>query len=200
MTDATASANNPMKSLEVQPHDGAFTRASANEPAASATSMAPSQSGRASAVSSRLSGSTLKARNTVTTPTGMLIQKTQRHDTSTRNPPMTGPSAAPSAPIADHVPMACARAGPGTAANKSESDAGTIMPAPIAWMRRAATNSDTSGVTPERIDPNVKTTRPATNIRRRPMRSAQRPAGTSTAANRIEYPFRTQLNESSDEP
>jgi len=63
-------------------------------------------SGRAFAVSSRLSGRTLKARTTVTTPTGMLIQKTQRHDSSTKNPPITGPSAAPSAPIADHVPIA----------------------------------------------------------------------------------------------
>ena len=123
---------------------------------------------------------------TVTTPTGMLIQKTQRHDSSTRNPPMTGPSAAPSAPIADHVPMACARAGPGTAASNSDSDAGTIMPAPIAWMRRAAMRSATFGATAESIEPSVKTTRPATNIRRRPMRSAHRPAGTNTAAKMIE--------------
>src|ERR1039458_7932823 len=90
-----------MKSFEVQPHDGAFTNASANDPAARATSAAPSMSGREVAVSSRLSGSTLKARITVTTPTGILIQKTHRHDTSTRKPPITGPSAAPSAPMAD---------------------------------------------------------------------------------------------------
>jgi hypothetical protein len=128
----------------------------------------------------------LNARITVTTPTGMLIQKTQRHETSTRNPPITGPSAAPSAPIADHVPMACARACPGTAANSSDSDAGTIMPAPTAWTSRDEINIATSTDTPERTEPSVKTTRPATNIRRRPIRSAQRPAGTSTAAKRIE--------------
>ena len=45
---------------------------------------------------------------------------------------MTGPRAAPRAPIADHVPMACARCGPGTAASSKDSDAGTIIPAPTA--------------------------------------------------------------------
>ena len=108
--DASASTKSPKKSFDVQPHDGAFTSASANEPVATATSTAPSMSGREFAVSSRLSGNTRNARMTVTIPTGMLIQKTHRHDTSTKNPPITGPSAAPSAPIADHVPMACARA------------------------------------------------------------------------------------------
>ncbi len=192
--------SSPKKSFEAQPHDGAFTKASANEPAARATRTAPNRSGRAVAVSSRLSGSTLSARNTVTIPTGMLIQNTQRHDTSTRKPPITGPRAAPSAPMADHVPIACARKFPGTAASNSDNDAGTIMPAPIAWTRREAIRNPTSGATPDRTEPSVKTTRPATNIRRRPIRSAQRPAGTRTAAKRIEYPLRTQLNESSEVP
>ncbi len=36
---------------------------------------------------------------------------------------------------------------------------------------------------------------PATNTRRRPIRSAHRPAGTSTAANTIVYPLSTQDSE-----
>ena len=178
--------SSPKKSFDVQPHDGAFTSASASDPAAIATSPAPNMSGRAFTVSSRLSGKTLKASTTAATPTGMLIQKTHRQESSTKKPPITGPRAAPSAPMADHVPMAWARECPGTAANNSDSDAGTIMPAPIACTRRAAMSSDTLSERPDRTEPSVKTTRPATNMRRRPMRSAHRPAGTSTAAKRIE--------------
>src|SRR6516165_4499513 len=65
-------------------------------------------------------------------PTGTLIQNTQRQSTCTSAPPMTGPSAAPSAPRADQVPMAFGRAGAGTAASSSDSEAGTIAPAPAA--------------------------------------------------------------------
>ena len=124
-----------------------------------------------------------------------MIQNTQRQSIWTRLPPITGPSAAPRAPSADHVPSALARAAGGTAASSSDSDAGTIAPAPAAWMTRAAISAVTPGASPHSTDPSVNTASPATNSRRRPIRSAHRPAGTSTAANTIVYAFSTQDSE-----
>ena len=98
---------------------------------------------------------------------------------------MTGPSAAPSAPRADQVPMARPRAAAGTQASRSDKDAGTISPAPAAWTTRAAIRAATPGATPHSSEPALKAIRPATNSRRRPIRSAHRPAGTSTAAKTI---------------
>ena len=118
-------------------------------------------------------------------PTGRLTQNTQRQLISTRLPPITGPSAAPRAPRADQVPSAFARAGAGTAASRSDSDAGTITPAPTAWMTRAAISAATPGASPHSSDPTLNAASPATSARRRPIRSAHRPAGTSTAANTI---------------
>ena len=63
-------------------------------------------------------------------PTGTLIQNTQRQLNWTRLPPITGPSAAPSAPSADQVPRACGLARGGTAASTRDNDAGTIRPGP----------------------------------------------------------------------
>src|ERR1700758_3847642 len=128
-------------------------------------------------------------------PTGTLIQNTQRQLTWTRLPPITGPSAAPSAPSADQVPRAFARPAAGTAASRSDNDAGTIAPAPAAWMTRAAISSPTPGASPHSTDPAVNPASPATNTRRRPIRSAHRPAGTSTAANTIVYALSTQDSE-----
>jgi hypothetical protein len=125
----------------------------------------------------------------------MLIQNTQRQLSWTRLPPITGPSAAPSAPNADQVPMALARPDAGTFASSSDSDAGTISPAPAAWTTRAAISAGTPGERPHAADPTVNPIRPATKIWRRPTRSAHRPAGTSTAANTIVYAFSTQESE-----
>ena len=124
-----------------------------------------------------------------------MIQNTQRQLSWTRPPPITGPSAAPSAPNADQVPIALARPDSGTLASSSESEAGTIKPAPAAWMTRAAISSGTPGDRPHSAEPAVKPIRPVTKIRRRPARSAHRPAGTSTAANTIVYAFSTQDRE-----
>ena len=132
------------------------------------------------------------ASSAAASPTGRLIQNTQRQSIWTSAPPITGPSAAPSAPIAAQVPMARGRAGAGTAASSRERDAGTIRPAPTAWMTRATISASTPGARPQSSEPAVKPSRPATNSRRRPTRSAHRPAGTRTAANTMVYPFSTQ--------
>src|SRR6516165_797656 len=182
---ASEPASSPRKPAEPQPQPGASTSAYATSPTDAASSSAPTTSGRPREAGSRLSGTTRTASSTAASPTGTLIQNTQRQLTWTRLPPITGPSAAPRAPSADQVPRAFARAAPGTAASSSDSDAGTIAPAPAAWMTRAAISRPTPGASPHSTDPALNPASPATNTRRRPIRSAHRPAGTSTAANTI---------------
>src|SRR5213083_2251455 len=128
-------------------------------------------------------------------PTGTLIQNTQRQLSCTRLPPITGPSAAPSAPNADQVPRACGLARGGTAASTRDNDAGTIRPAPAAWMILAAISAATPGATPHSTEPRTKAARPPISTRQRPTRSAHRPAGTSTAAKTIVYALSTQDSE-----
>src|SRR6516165_6816313 len=189
---ATDAASKPMKPAESQPQPGALTSAYATSPTDAASSRAPTTSGRPRDPGSRLSGTTRTASTAATSPTGTLIQNTQRQLTWTRLPPITGPSAAPSAPSADQVPRAFARAAAGTAASSKDSDAGTIRPAPTAWTTRAAISAATPGASPHSSEPRVKVTRPASSTRRRPTRSAHRPAGTSTAAKTMVWAFSTQ--------
>ena len=58
-------------------------------------------------------------------------------------------------------------------------------PAPTAWTTLAAISTATPGASPHSTDPTLNPASPARNTRRRPSRSAQRPAGTSTAASTI---------------
>src|SRR5215472_1234763 len=125
-------ASVPRNAAEPQPQVGALTRASAVRPTHAASRAAPVTSGLPDARSSLLSGTTLAARIMAATPIGRLIQKTQRQFSWTRPPPTTGPRAAPSAPNADHVPIAAALALAGTEASRSDNEAGTIRPAPHA--------------------------------------------------------------------
>src|SRR5580693_3182345 len=192
---ATDKASSPRNPAEPQPQPGASTSAYATSPTDAASSNAPTTSGRPRDPGSRLSGTTRTASTTAATPTGTLIQNTRRQFTWTRLPPITGPSAAPSAPSADHVPIAFARPGAGTAASSSDSDAGTIAPAPAAWTTRAAISRSTPGASAHSTDPIVNPASPATNNRRRPIRSAHLPAGTRTAANTIVYPLSTHDSE-----
>src|SRR6185312_14488372 len=192
---ASEAASRPRNDAEPQPHSGALTSASATSPTDAASSPAPMMSGRPETFGSLLSGTTRTASTTAATPTGTLIQNTQRQSTCTRAPPMTGPNAAPRAPSADQVPRALGRTGAGTAASNNDSDAGTIAPAPAAWMTRAAISAATPGASPHSTEPKLNRASPAVNSRRRPIRSAHRPAGTSTAANTIVYAFSTQDSE-----
>src|SRR5262249_32554398 len=150
----SAPARLPRKAAEPQPQIGALTSASAISPTQAASNPAPATSGLPAARSSRLSGTTLAASIIAERPMGRLIQNTQRQSSWTRLPPITGPSAAPSAPNADQVPIAAARALAGTDASSSDSDAGTIRPAPHAWMIRAAISAATPGAqaAPRRAD------------------------------------------------
>lgn len=81
--------------------------------------------------------------------------------------------------------MACGREAAGTVANRIDNDAGTIAPPPMACTSLAAINTLTPGASPHASDPTLNVTSPARNMRLRPIRSAQRPAGTSVAAKTI---------------
>src|SRR5262245_19664593 len=192
---AMAAASVSMNAAPPQPHSGVLTRASATSPAPAASIAAPSTSGTLATRSSRLSGTTLKAAASASKPIGMLIRNTHRQLSWTSAPPTTGPSAAPIAPKADHVPMAAVLPRAGTQASKSDSEAGAIIPAPAAWMILAPMRAGTDGVMPHSSDPAVKADKPATRTRRRPIRSAHRPAGIRTAANTMVYAFSTQDKE-----
>src|SRR5690242_777887 len=133
-------------------------------------------------------------------PIGMLMKKTHRQLSWTRLPPMTGPNAAPIAPNADQVPIAAALELAGTEASSSESEAGTISPAPPAWTILAPISAAAEGAAPHSREPSVNVARPATKTRRRPTRSAHRPAGTRTAAKTIVYALSTHDSELSVVP
>ena len=77
---------------------------------------------------------------------------------------------------------------------------GMIIAAPAAWTMRAAISAPTEGDTAHRAEPTVKVARPSRNIRRRPILSANRPAGTSSAASTIAYALRIQLSSLSEAP
>ena len=63
---------------------------------------------------------------------------------------------------------------------------------PAAWTTRAATSTQTSGAAAQAAEARPKTIIPVRNAARRPIRSAARPAGTSSAANTIAYALSTQ--------
>src|SRR6185436_8708314 len=72
----------------------------------------------------------------------------------------------------------------------SPSEVGKSSAAPAAWRTRAATRKPTDGAAAHAADAAVKRLMPIRNARFRPVRSAQRPAGISSAANTIAYAFR----------
>src|SRR6185503_19798183 len=63
---------------------------------------------------------------------------------------------------------------------------------------RAPTRKTTLGASPHSIDAIVKRTAAVRNVRRRPTRSASRPAGISRAANTIGYALRIQDSDDGD--
>ena len=65
------------------------------------------------------------------------------------------------------------------------SDAGTMAAAKTAWATRKRMRNPTPGATPHSIEAIVKPTTAVRKVRRRPMRSARRPAGIRVAANVI---------------
>lgn len=102
---------------------------------------------------------------------------------SIKTEPSDGPVATASAEMPPHIATAGARASAGVAASSSPSEAGMRKAAPTAWTTRPPISSHTAGANAHIADPIVKITSPRTNHRRRPDRSAIRPAPSSNAPN-----------------
>ena len=127
---------------------------------------------------------------------GRLTRKTQRQLACTSRPPIGGPKAAAAPPTADHSPIAAPlRSGP---------KAGRSKPSEVGSIERAAGGLQDAGGDEDaerrrgraqRPTTAVKMARPMRKARLRPVRSAQRPAGTRAAAKTIVYALRTHESE-----
>ena len=107
---------------------------------------------------------------------------------------------AASTAVALHAVTARARLPGGKPWRTSASDAGTIAAAPTPWIARAAISTPTEGAAAASAEARVKITIPATYTRRRPYRSAKRPARIINAANVMLYAFSTHESSESVAP
>ena len=177
----TATAKAPMIRPLVQPQSEPSTMAATRLATATVSRTAPRRSDLC-ASGSRISWRVRTPSTSATTAKGRLTRKTQRQLAWTSRPPIGGPSAAAAPPTADHRPIAAPlRAGP-NAASSRPSEVGSIRAPPTACSTRAPTRNSRDGETAQRADAVVKMASPSRKARLRPARSAQRPAGTRTAA------------------
>ena len=120
----------------------------------------------------------------VITPTGTLIRKIQPQCRCwLMNPPMSGPKARASAPIAAQAPTARVRSrGLSKVATMMASVVGTISAAPRPCASRAPISTLPLPASPAPSEASVNTVSPITNSRRRPYTSASRPPTSSSPA------------------
>ena len=183
-------ANAPTVRGSPQPHSGPCTAPRASVPTAATASTDPSRSGRPSAERSGGAG-IRRPSHSAASPIGRFTRKTSRQPPrSTISPPSTGPSAEASAATPAIAPITFIRCSGGNAAITSSCEDGTSSAPPAACSTRAATSSGTVGAVAQSTDPAVNAARPARNRRRPPSTSANRPPGTSSAANTIPYALR----------
>ncbi len=130
-------------------------------------------------------GRTPRPASTATTTMGTLTRNTQCQLAATSAPPSTGPSAAAAPPTEVQALMVPVRFSGRAAASSRPREAGMSSAPPAAWTTRAATSTHTSGAAAQAAEARPKTIIPVRNAARRPIRSAARPAGTSSAANTI---------------
>ena len=116
--------------------------------------------------------------------TGTLSQKIACQLTpSTTAPPTTGPSATPRPDTPPQIPIAIGRSLVGTAAASRVSDSGMMAAAPRPWNARAVIRAPLVVLSAEPMEAAVKSTTPASIIRRRPRRSPSVAAGSMNVAN-----------------
>ena len=123
-------------------------------------------------------------------PTGTLTRNTARQLVNcTRTPPRTWPATKPTEETAPYRPMARVRSGPsGKPVVMRDSAAGATTAAPAPCTTRAAISSTGSWASPPARLAREKAIRPATNMRRRPSRSAARPPRIRRPPNEMAYP------------
>ena len=95
---------------------------------------------------------------------------------------MTGPTATATPVIAPQTPNAVPRSRPWKALPSSASEVENIAAPPIPWAPRARLSHSGVVASPESSELTLKMTRPMTNTRRRPNRSASDPVVSSSAA------------------
>ena len=123
-------------------------------------------------------------------PTGTLTRNTARQLVScTSTPPRTWPATKPTEETAPYRPMARVRSGPsGKLVVMRDSAAGATIAAPAPCTTRAAISSTGSCASPPARLARENAIRPATNMRRRPSRSAARPPRMRRPPNEMAYP------------
>ncbi len=143
----------------------------------------PSASGTAPRSGSRVSRNSRRAGTSTAAPSTRLTKNTSRQSAhSISTPPSDGPVAAATPPIAPHKAVAEARRSAGNSGSSRPSDVGTSSAAPAACSTRAPISTSAVGAIPQAAEAAKNSAMPVKNIRRRPSRSASRPAGTSSAA------------------
>jgi hypothetical protein len=179
---AAASAYSPVLAAENQPL--MFPRMIASTSAARNTVKAamPAQSG-AAASCDRDSRSRDAAARRVTAPAGAFSKKIHRHPGPLASaPPMSGPAADPIPMAAPNALNAAARSLPWNSCPSSAGPTANMTAAPAPCTPRPTFSRSMFPASPQASDATVKTARPETKIRLRPMRSATDPAVTRNAA------------------
>ena len=130
----------------------------------------------------------MSRRGASTTPaahSGRFTRNTAGHPAvCTSTPPSSQPDAPPAAAAAVHHATARRRgSGSENVAASSANAAGASIAAPMPCTARAATSAVPDGASPQASDAPPNTISPTWNSRRRPNRSAARPAATSRPPN-----------------
>ena len=158
-----ASRNEPRTRGLLQPQSLPLMMPRFSSARAPASSSAPGMSGMTRRPGARLSTTVRRVATMASTPNGRLIRNAQRQPpSSTRAPPIGGPSPAATAAVAPHRPMACARRSLVNASITMASEAGTSIAAPSAWTTRPATRSSRVGAAAHHSDASVKRAMPPT--------------------------------------
>ncbi len=121
--------------------------------------------------------------NTAATPIGTLTKKIHSQPMpEVMTPPSSGPTATAAPVTAPNTPKAVPRSLPWNAWAISASEVANIIAPPVPWTARARFSISGELDRPQTAEAAVNTTRPATNTRRRPIRSAIEPAVSRNAA------------------
>ena len=164
-------------------------RSSARSSATSPMARAATPAGSRRAFGSRSNGwCTNRHANAMASSTnGTFTANTQRQlAASVSAPPISGPSALPTPMIPMISPPAMTRRAAGRAPNVRPRQAGHMTALPTAVAARAARSTSTPGASAATTDAAAKTPAPIMNSRRRPCRSANRPAKTISTASTSE--------------
>ncbi len=138
-------------------------------------------------------GTNRSAARATKTPIGTLTKKIQCQLTACV---MTPPASSPTAPPADAtnaktpIALACSR-GCGNIATIIPSTTDEVSAPPAPWTNRAMISTCWFPARPHRADAAVNTPSPVRKTRRRPARSPNRPASSSSPPNAIRYAFTT---------